>query len=82
MKKPKYLFKASTFNQFKLRYTIFATFFGTLLIILFLIRGISLDIFGKFSIGNYYQIMSFFLIIFYVIVSVFIYQFFKKEYLH
>ncbi len=80
MGKIKYPLKATNYNQFKKRYILFTTFFGAVLIVLFFIRGDSLDLWQKLPFHNYYQILSILLIIFYIIVSVFIYHLFKKNY--
>ena len=68
---------AATFNQFKKRYSIFTTFFGVILLIIFFIRGNSLDVWQKLP---FYQVLSILLLIFYIIVAVFIYHIFKKNY--
>ena len=80
MEKIKYPLKATNFNQFKKRYIFFTTFFGAVLIVLFFIRGDSLYLWQKLPFHNYYQILSILLIIFYIIVSVFIYHLYKKNY--
>jgi hypothetical protein len=80
MKKIKYPLNATTLNQFKIRYTIFTIFFGVLLIILFIVRGNSFNLWQKLPFQNNYQILSFLLIIFYFIVSAYIYNIYKKNY--
>ncbi len=80
MGKIKYPLKATTFDQFKKRYTLFTTFFGVLLIILFFIRGNSFDLWQKLPFKNNYQILSILFITFYIIFSVVIYNMFKKNY--
>jgi uncharacterized membrane protein len=81
MKKIKYPFNATTFNQFKIRYTIFSLFFGILLIILFIVRGNSFNLWQKLPFQNNYQILSFLLIIFYCVVNIYIYNIYKKNFL-
>jgi len=80
MEKIKYPLKANTFNQFKKRYILFTIFFGLILIILFFIRGYSLDLWQELPFYNLYQKLSLLIIIFYIIVTVFIYNMFKKSY--
>jgi hypothetical protein len=80
MGKIEYPLKATTFNQFKIRYTVFSIFFGILLIILFIIRGNGYDLWQKLPFQNNYQILSFLLIIFYIFISVYIYCIFKRNY--
>ena len=80
MVKIKYPLKATTFNQFKRRYIIFTTSFGVILILLFFIRGYSLNLWQKIPFHNYYQILSVLILIFYFIVALFIYHLFKKNY--
>jgi magnesium-transporting ATPase (P-type) len=80
MEKIKYPLKAATFDQFKKRYTLFTTFFGVLLIILFFIRRNIFDLWQELPFKNNYQILSILFIIFYIIFSVVIYNMFKKNY--
>jgi len=80
MIKIKYPLKAANFNQFKNRYTFFTTFFGLLLILLFFIRGNSFDLWKNLSFYNNYQTLSIIFFILYIIISVFIYTIFKKNY--
>ena len=80
MAKIKYPLKAATFNQFKIRYLFFTTFFGMVFILLFFIRGNYFNLWQKLPFNNYYQILSIIFTIFYVIVSGFIYYIFKKNY--
>ncbi len=80
MKKIKYPLKATTFNQFKQRYILFTIIIGVILITLFFIRGFYLDLWQKLPFNNNYQILSFLLIIFYLILSFYIYNIFKKNY--
>lgn len=80
MKKIKYPLKANTFNQFKQRYILFTTIIGVILITLFFIRGFYLDLWQKLPFQNNYQILSFLLIMFYFLLSFYIYNIFKKNY--
>jgi vacuolar-type H+-ATPase subunit I/STV1 len=80
MKNIKYPLKATTFNQFKQRYILFTTIIGVILITLFFIRGFYLDLWQKLPFQNNYQILSFLLIIFYFLLSLYIYNIFKKNY--
>ena len=80
MEKIKYPLKAKTFNQFRQRYILFTTFFGIILIIVFFVRGYSLELWQNLPFHNSYQILSILLIIFYILIAVFIYQMFKNNY--
>jgi tryptophan-rich sensory protein len=80
MAKIKFPFKATTFRQFKKRYTIFSIFFGVLFIILFVIRGNILGLWQELPFKNNYQLLTILFIILYIVVSFYIYNIFKRNY--